>query len=169
MKKLIFSIILMLVLFSVYVEAQTTASYFTRSTKGRVFEFNQNGYEYGETTVIAPGSATDYILSRNIGEISSTSGARNAFMGRKVLLGINITVAFSVVASTLVLQISLDGTNYYDLATLDADVTPAVTGVQIYLADFTNTYAPYARLKFNANGLNIGTTGRVKFLYAIPL
>lgn len=169
MKKLLFSIILMLALFSVYIDAQTTASYFTRSTKGKVFGFSQNGYEYGETTVTAPGGAAYYILSPNIGEISSTSGARNAFMGKKVLLGIDITVAFSAVLSTLVLQISLDGTNYYDLATLDSDVTPAVTGVQTYLADFTNTYAPYARLKFNANGLTINTTGRVKFLYAIPL
>ncbi len=168
MKKLIY-LVMVVVLLSSYVTAQTTAAYFTVSTKGQVTAWNQDGYEFGTTTATAPGDSAYYILSHNIGETSATSGARNGFMGSKILLGVNITIAFEDVVATLVTQISFDGTTYYDFATTDADLTPNVTGVQAYLVDFTSVYAPFVRLKFNASGLDIGTTGRVKFLYALPL
>lgn len=166
MKK-IFFLLFALVLFAANVSAQTTATAFTETTKGDVKAYAQDGYAFGTTTVTAPGGSAYYILSTPFGKSSLLY--RNSFMGSKVLVGVDITTAFEDVVATLVLQISLDGTTYYDLTTLDADLTPNVTGVQTYLADFTSTYAPFARLKFNASGLGIGTTGRVKFLYAIPL
>lgn len=168
MKKIL-SIFALVTLFTSFVSAQTTAAYFTTSTKGHVDAWGQDGYEVGTTTATAPGDTINYIVSHSIGETSATSGVRNGFMGSKILLGFNITIAFEDVAATLVTQISLDGTNWYDFATTDSDVTPNVTGVQTYLVDFTNVYAPFVRLKFNASGLDIGTTGRVKFLYALPL
>ena len=168
MKRLIYLIVLFVFLAS-YVSAQTTAGYFTRTTQGQSTAWGQDGYEFGTTTVTAPGDSAYYIMSHNIGQSSASGASRNAFMGTKVLLGINITVAFEDVAATLTTEISGDGTNYVTFSTPDADTTPNVTGVQWYLVDFSTTYAPYVRLKFNASGLDIGTTGRVKFLYAIPL
>jgi len=93
---------------------------------------------------------------------------RNSFFGSKIAVGINITVAFADVVAILVTQISYDGTNWTTLETLDADTTPNVTGVQSYVADFTTSKAPYARLLFNSSTLQVNTTGRIKFMYACP-
>lgn len=168
MKNLI-KIFVLLAIFATVSFAQTTAGYWTTQTKGYSQSFSQDGYEYGYTSATAPADTAYYIVSRPIGQRAANGDVRNGFMGSKVLLGINITVAFTDVAATLVTQISLDGTNWYDFATTDSDVTPNVTGIQTYLVDFTSVYAPYVRLKFNASGLTIHTSGRVAFLYAIPL
>lgn len=171
MKKII-SLIVLLLLLASFVEAQTTAGYWSTATKGQSDKFNQNGYEYGYTATTTPADTAYYVVSRNIGLKSATGDVRNGFMGSKILVGIAIDTAFADVAATVTLEISGDGTNYYALATLDSDCTPNVTGVQWYLADFSSTYAPYARIKFNASGLVVcptGTTGYVHFVYAIPL
>jgi len=165
MKQLI-KVLFILFFFSLPLLAQTTAAYFTETGKGAVYAYNQAGYVYGVTTATAPGDTAYYVLSYPFG--TSATAVRNSFMGSKVIVGINISVAFTDVVATLVLQVSPDNSNWYDLATLDADTTPNVTGVQLYLADFTSTACPYARLKFNASGLTIHTTGRVAFLYALP-
>ena len=85
---------------------------------------------------------------------------------KKILVGINVTVAFADVASTLIVEGSADGTNWATLATASSDTTPNVTGVKYYLADLSIIYAPYYRLNHNANGLNLSTSGKLKFIYA---
>lgn len=165
MKKLIF---IVLCLFAISIYAQNYSSYFTETVQGQSAKLSQKGYAVGTTVTRGETDSTTAIYSRPIGMTSATGVPRNLFMGSKVLLGINITTAFSDVNATLVLQISYDGISWYDLSTLDADTTPNVTGVQLYLADFTSTYAPYARLKFNASGLQINNTGRVQFIYCVP-
>lgn len=166
MKKLL-SIIALVVLLASFVNAQTNAGYFTETTKPYPNNTSgQTAYIYGVTAAATPADSTYYVYSRPFG--TSASNVRNSFMGSKMLVGINITTAFEDVAATLVLQISFDATNWYDLSTLDADATPNVTGVQTYLADFSSTYAPYARLIFNKGGLDVGKLGVIKFIYAIP-
>ena len=168
MKKLI---MLFFVLTS-YLGAQTVSGYFTESTKGWSKEFSQDGYIYGVTALVAAGDSAYTISSRPFG--SSATLMRNAFkynpssLTTKIMVGIQIDTAFADVEATLVTQISFDGTNWYTLETLDADTTPDVTGVQLYIATFTDVYAPYIRLQFNAGGLTVTTAGDIKFLYAIP-
>lgn len=70
------------------------------------------------------------------------------------------TVAFSDVAATLVLQGSLDGTNWVDLHTLDSDVVHSA-GTISYAPDLTAKSAPYYRFKFNGGSLAAGTAGRM--------
>ena len=166
MKKLL-SIIVLFVLLASFANAQTNAGYFTETTapSGNV-QTGQTAYTYGVTTAALAADSTYYIYTRPFG--SSATKIRNSFMGSKILVGINITVAFEDVAATLILQVSFDGTNWYDLSTLDSDATPNVTGVQTFLADFSSTYAPYARLIFNKGGLDVGEAGTIKFMYAIP-
>ena len=159
-------IVLVLLAFVASVNAQTTSGYFTESTKGVVAKWGQSGFSYGATTAVKAGGAAYYIVSPALGTSATTT--RNAFMGKKVLLDINVTVAFADVNATVVAQISGDGVNWVDHSTLDSDSTPDVTGVQWYLADFTSTYAPFVRLKFNGGGLAINTNGYISFLYAVP-
>jgi hypothetical protein len=155
------------VLLASFANAQTNAGYFTETTApSDNVQTGQTAYTYGVTAATLAADSTYYIYTQPFG--SSATKIRNSFMGSKVLVGINITVAFEDVAATLILQVSFDGTNWYDLSTLDSDTTPNVTGVQTFLADFSSTYAPYARLIFNEGGLDVGEAGTIKFMYAIP-
>jgi hypothetical protein len=164
MKKLMFSLIFLVLALSL--QAQTVSGYFVETTKGQVNAYGQNGYANGLTGLVTPGGAAYTIASKAFS--TSADVVRNAFMGKKVIVGINITVAFADVSAALSLQISYDNTTWVTIATLDSDTTPNVTGVQLYLADFTSVYAPYARLLFNTGGDTINTTGRIKFLYSVP-
>ncbi len=170
MKRFLITLVFFICALSLH--AQTNAGYFTETSqpfgikKPPVNFQNEQNYIYGTTAAVVAGGATNYIYSNPFG--TSATGVRNGFMGKKILVGINITVAFSSVAATVTAEISGDGTNWMTQSTLDADATPAVTGVQWYLLDLTSTYAPYVRLKFNGNGLIINTSGKVAFLYAIP-
>lgn len=168
MKKLI---ILLLFVFGTFLQAQTTSGWFTEKTQGQVKALNQGGYVNGYTAIVRAdttgGDSSAVIVSRPFGE--SSAKIRNSFMGGKIMVGIQIDTAFADVEATLVTQISYDGTTWYTLETLDSDTTPNVTGLQMYVADFTNVYAPYVRLAFNAGGLTIVTDGYLKFLYVIPL
>lgn len=165
MKKLIFIGVALLFL-TITSFAQTTSGYFSEVTKGQVTGWGQKGFTIGSTVAVKAGGAAYYIVSPALG--TSASNVRNSFMGKKVLLGINITPAFADVNATLVVSVSGDNTNWVTLATLSADTTPDVTGTTWYLADFTSTYAPFVRFKFNGGGLTIGTSGYISFLYAIP-
>ena len=131
--------------------ATTTAGAFTKVTK--------NGKLVGtsaETTVLA--AATDNAVSPTITE---------ALDNKKVLVGIQVTTAFSDVAATLIVEGSTDGTNWATLATASSDTTPNVAGVKLYLADLSDIYAPYYRLNFNNGGLSAGTSGKLKFIYSV--
>lgn len=172
MKRILFSLILLFALVS-YVGAQTAAQttvsgYFTETTQpaGNVLA-GQTQYHYGITATAVGAGDTTYAIASKPFSTSSTS-IRNGFFGYKIPIGINITIAFADVNATLVTQISYDGTNWVTLETLDADTTPNVTGVQSYVADFSTSKAPYARICFNAGNLQVNKTGRIKFMYASP-
>jgi hypothetical protein len=165
MKKII---ILFALLFTGTILAQTSAGYWTESTAGQNTKLGLKGYTAGITTAKGAADTAQYIYTQPFGLTSATGSVRNGFMGKKILVGINVTVAFSNVNATLVSQISYDGTNWYDLATLSSDTNPQITGVTMYLADFTTVYAPYARMKFNASGLTVNKTGRIIFFYCDP-
>lgn len=170
MKKLIFILAFFL---ASLIGAQTVSGYFTESTKGWNKSLSQDGYVYGVTALVAAGDSAYTISSKPFG--TSLTLMRNSFkynpssLTTKIMVGIQIDTAFADVAATLVTQISFDGTNWYTLETLSSDTTPNVTGTYLYLATFTDVYAPYVRLQFNAGGLTITTAGDIKFLYAIPL
>jgi hypothetical protein len=166
MKRLI-SLFVIFFALTAMLEAQTVSGYFTETTKGLAKAVGGDGYLTGQTAILKAGDSTYSIASKPFG--STASLMRNGFMNGKIMVGIQIDTAFSDVEATLVSQISYDGTTWYTLETLDADTTPNVTGLQMYLATFTNVYAPYVRLLFNGGNLEIERAGYIKFVYTIPL
>lgn len=105
-------------------------------------------------------AATDTLVSTTIA--SNTDTIEN----KKIIMGMDVKVAFSDVAATLKLQVSHNGTDWADASTISTDVTPNVTGVKTFLVDLTNIFAPYFRLHFNDPGLSVGTSGTAQFFYA---
>lgn len=85
--------------------------------------------------------------------------------GQTPLINLVKTVAFSDVAATLVLQGSLDGTNWVDLHTIDSDVVHTA-GTIAYAPDLSVKTAPYYRFKFNGGSLAAGTSGRMYLVVA---
>tara|TARA_R110000824_G_scaffold75829_1_gene192250 strand:+ start:356 stop:769 length:414 start_codon:yes stop_codon:yes gene_type:complete len=87
--------------------------------------------------------------------------------GKKILVDFEVLVAYANVAATLILEGSLDGTNWGLVDTLDSDTEPDGTGRQLYVADLTShTSIPLFRLHFNVGGLTVGGSGRCKFRYS---
>jgi hypothetical protein len=86
--------------------------------------------------------------------------------GKKILVGIHVTVAFANVNSNLIVEGSTDGVNWVQLATASSNTNPHLIGVKLYLVDLTNIRAPYYRLYHNQNGMSLGTSGKLKFIYA---
>ena len=120
-----------------------------------------NGYTVKTTgTSSTLSGATDTLVSPNI------SANTDTIENKKIVAGIDIKVAFSDVAATLVLQVSHNGTDWADAVTISSDTTPNVTGVKTFLVDLTNIYAPYFRIHFNPTGLSVGTSGTAQFFYA---
>ncbi len=111
---------------------------------------------------------TTSVLSAGTDTLVSTSIATNtdAIENKKIIMGMDVKVAFSDVNAVLKVQVSHNGTDWADAATLSSDTTPNVTGVKTFVADLTNVYAPYFRLHFNDSGLNVGTSGTAQFFYA---
>tara|TARA_R100000742_G_C4278310_1_gene100969 strand:+ start:1764 stop:2174 length:411 start_codon:yes stop_codon:yes gene_type:complete len=119
------------------------------------------GYTVKTTpTSSALSGATDTLVSTSIA--SNTDTIEN----KKIVAGMDVKVAFSDVAATLVLQVSHNGTDWADAVTITSDTTPNVTGVKTFLVDLTNIYAPYFRIHFNPTGLSVGTSGTAQFFYA---
>lgn len=121
-------------------------------------------YETAASPLISglTGSGTGDILASRA--ISTT-----AFNGKKIMIGVDVTIAFSDVASTLTVQLSHDGSNFTDtFATVSADITPNVTGLKMALVDFTSTDVPFFRIVANASGLTWGNSGKLKFFYLLP-
>ena len=148
--------------------------YFTEYTKGRSAKFGQKGYIYGntDTTSVVMANTANALVSYPIGYKSSTKAVpRNHFAGKKVMVGMDVTTAYADVVAILAVEFSYDGTNWdHDNAvTVVADTTPNVTGVKVGLADLSSIYAAYFRIVFNSSGLNVGTSGKAKLFYAIPV
>lgn len=147
--------------------ATTTAGAFTLATKSKVDKFNQKGfavYTTAETAVLA--GATDNAVSPVL--VSASNPLYNGLNGNKVIMGVQITTAFSDVAGEVILQGSHDGTNWVNISTIIADSTPNVTGVKQALADLTSVKVPMYRLNFNSAGNSVGTSGKLKFFFTVP-
>jgi hypothetical protein len=80
------------------------------------------------------------------------------------MMGIDVLTAGSDVDAILLLQASIDGTNFITAATVIADTNPHQTGVKQAMVDLTAISSPYLRLVFNSSGLATGALGRFKFL-----
>ena len=130
--------------------------------------------EIADTTWTSSTVNSQTVYTSADGEVMSS--AANSFVsgditsnlaGKKILVDFEILVAYSDVAATLILEGSLDGTNWGTISTLDSDTEPNSTGRQVYVADLTDhSSIPKFRLHFNAGGLTVGTTGKCKFRYA---
>lgn len=147
--------------------ATTTAGAFTLVNKSVVPKFDQKGfavYTSAETAVLA--NATDNAVSLPL--TSATTPLYNGLNGNKVMMGVQVTTAFSDVAGEVILQGSMDGSNWVNISTIIADSTPNVTGVKLALADLTSVKVPMYRLNFNSAGNSVGTSGKLKFLFSVP-
>ena len=126
--------------------AKTTANGFTIQTTAESAVFTAaNGAE----SLVSP------LINTNVDNIND----------KKLVMGFDVTAAYSDVAATLILQVSHNGTDFVDYATLSSDTTPDVTGVKLFVVDTTNLFAPFYRLVFNKGELNAGT-GKGKFFFA---
>lgn len=120
-----------------------------------------NGYTIRTSTTSATLSVgTNSLVSATI------QPNADAIENKKIIMGIDIKVAFSDVAAILKLQGSHNGTDWLDIATLDTDTTPNTTGVQPYFVDLTGVYTPNFRLHFNTTDLNVGTSGTLQYFFA---
>ncbi len=146
--------------------------YFTEITVGNVKRHGQPGYVFGNTatTSAVMANTANALVSYPFGHLSATKlFTRNKnVVNKKILVGMDVTVAYDDVVATLEVQSSADGTNWADAVTAIADTTPNVTGVKQAVVDLTSVYAPFFRLTFNASGLNVATAGKAKFFYSIP-
>jgi hypothetical protein len=108
-------------------------------------------------------TGTDTIASRAIDTV--------AINGKKIMMGVEVVSAsvYSDVVADLTIQLSADGINWTaNYATVIADTEPNVGGVKYGLVDFTAVEVPFFRLLFNDAGLDVGTTGNLKFRYIVP-
>jgi hypothetical protein len=116
-------------------------------------------YSTSEVPDLATG--TDSIASRAIDTV--------AINGKKIMMGIEVINPYSNVVADLAVQLSADGINWTaNYATAIADTEPDVGGVKLGLVDFTSVEVPFFRLVFNSSGLDVGTTGNLKFRYIVP-
>ena len=119
------------------------------------------GYTIRTTpTSTALVGATDSLASEAIATNT------NLLLGKKVVMGMEVIQAFSNVAATLTLEVSHNGTEFAEYATLTADTTPDVQESKIFVVDLQAIEVPYMRLHFNKGALSVGTAGTAKFFYA---
>tara|TARA_R100000152_G_C6698877_1_gene128827 strand:+ start:412 stop:834 length:423 start_codon:yes stop_codon:yes gene_type:complete len=116
-------------------------------------------------------SAESDVLSGATNSLASVNLA-DEVLGKKFVVEMNVTVAFSDVNADLVIEGALSNPGAsYSWATLDtisSDTTPNVTGPKVFavdLSDYKNI--PYVRFHFNTGGLSVGTSGKVQFKYAV--
>ena len=120
-----------------------------------------NGYTIRtSTTSSALSSGANSLVSATI------QPSTDAIENKKIIMGIDIKVAFSDVDAILKIQGSHNGTDWLDIATLDSDTTPNSTGVQPFFVDLSNVYTPNFRLHFNSSALTVGTSGTLQFFFA---
>ena len=126
--------------------AKASVNGFSVATTGESSVFLSTG-----DTLVSP------LISTNVDNINN----------KKIAMGMDVTVAYANVAATLKLQVSHNGTDFANYATLSSDTTPDVTGIKIFVVDLTDLYVPYYRLVFNdAGAVNVGTSGKSKFFFA---
>ena len=111
-------------------------------------------------------TTTDVVAMDDTTAISSdVVSAKDWLLGNQhIVVGIDVTVGGTDVAANLVIQYSADNTTWFTHSTPIADTTPNVTGKKLAACDLTGYNFPYWKLVFNANGVDVDTTGRFKFV-----
>jgi hypothetical protein len=133
--------------------ATTTSSSFAKSTTAK--------YKVRTTsTTSALASTGDTLVS------SAIASDVDLWENKKIVMGVDIKVAYLDVVAILAYQLSHDGINWTAGTTLSADITPNVTGVKIVEADFSDKFAPYMRVIVNEDGKSMGTSGTCQFFFA---
>tara|TARA_Y100000310_G_scaffold247854_1_gene253602 strand:+ start:510 stop:938 length:429 start_codon:yes stop_codon:yes gene_type:complete len=126
-----------------------------------------NGYTVRTTTTSSTlAGSTDSLVSENI------VPSADSFENKKIVMGMDVKVAFADVPAVLTLQVSHNGSDWVDVSTLSSDTTPNVTGVKTFFVDVSSIYAPYFRLHFNGSSTtvlttqSVGTSGTMQFFFA---
>ena len=121
-------------------------------------EVEEGGVMYLTTPTIDPSDTDAEIVSPGI------AGA--LVNGKKLVVGFNTTTAGANVTSDFHIDGSIDGKNWVMIgSSLDDDVTPDVTGVQLYTVDLSDYTLPWYRLVMN-DGLDDQTSIKFNFLLA---
>jgi len=114
-----------------------------------------NNYLVGESEVLAMNGTTDVP-----GPVITTD-----LSGKKIVMGVNVSVAGGASAATFEIQYSHDGTNWTAVTEISSDIDADVIGVKSFLVDLTTVAAPYYRLVLGGV-TSLGTTGRFTLFYA---
>ena len=120
---------------------------------------SENGYVVGKTA--------DVIAMADSAQLNSDAITED-LSGKKIMVGVEIVIAGANVVADLEVWASPDGTNYAVVAAdVIADTTPDVVGTRVAQADLSSVTAPYYKLVLNAAAVDLDTTGRFKFIYAV--
>ena len=118
-------------------------------------EVEEGGVMYLTTPTIDPSDTDAEVVSPGI------PGA--LVNGKKLVVGFNTTLEGANVTSDFHIDGSIDGKNWVMIgSSLDDDVTPDVTGVQLYTVDLSDYTLPWYRLSWN-DGTDDVTTWQGKF------
>lgn len=130
-------------------------------TAGSFSSATVNGYTVRTSPTTSTLSAvSNSLVSENI------SAATDTIENKKIIMGIDVKVAFSNVNATFVIEVSHNGTDWVTAVTIDSDTEPDSTGVKTYLVDLTDIYSPYFRLHYNKGALSVGSSGTLQFFHA---
>jgi len=120
-----------------------------------------NGY-----TVRTTAASTDLSVSTNSLASPIILPSADAIENKKIIMGVEITAAYSDVAARLILEGSHNGTDWITITSIDTDTEPNTVEVKPYFVDLTDVYIPNFRLHFNSTNTSVGTTGNLKFFFA---
>ena len=129
----------------------------TDSAYSKWKEVNEGGVMYLTTEIIDPSDTDAEIVSPGI------PGA--LVNGQKIIVGFNTTTAGADVNSDFHIDGSIDGKNWVMIgSSLDDDVDPDTTGVQLHAVDLSSYTLPWYRLAFNDGTDDITTWQGVFFV-----
>ena len=119
---------------------------------------NEQGVEYLYHEEMDPSDTDAMIVSPGI--------KGDWVNGKKIVVGFNITNAGANVTSDFHIEGGMDGKNWVMIgSSLDDDITPDSTGVQLYTVDLSDYTLPWYRLVMN-DGLDAQTSIKFNFLLA---
>ena len=122
----------------------------------------------GKSVLTTPTSSTLSVSSNSLVSPSVVPSS-DAVENKKIIMGMDVKVAFSDVGASLTVQVSHNGTDWVDSSVLSSDVTENLTGVKTFLVDLADVYAPYFRIHFNGSSAagfsskTVGTSGTLQF------
>ena len=129
----------------------------TDSAYSKWKEVNEGGVMYLTTEIIDPSDTDAEIVSPGI------AGA--LVNGQKIIVGFNTTTAGADVNSDFHIDGSIDGKNWVMIgSSLDDDIEPDTTGVQLHAVDLSSYTLPWYRLAWNDGNDDITTWQGVFFV-----